>query len=271
MKIAISNIAWNVEQDAAVAAILERQSMRAIEIAPTKIWPNPLDATPAEVRAYRNTWESRGMRIVAAQALLFGRSELTIFSDEATRRRTLDYLDGIVKVCADLGAEALVFGSPKNRLTNGQAAETVAAIAVDFFGALGDIASRHGTAVVMEANPREYGADFVTRAAEAVSLVKQVNKSGYRLHLDTACMTLSNDPVEEILAAGANWLHHFHVSEPFLAPIGTGNTDHERFARGLNAIGYDRWCSIEMKLVEPFDVRDLENAIEVAKRYYAFS
>ena len=48
---------------------------------------------------------------------------------------------------------------------------------------------------MMEANPPEYGADFVTRAAEAIELVKAVNHPGFRLHLDTGCMTLANDPV----------------------------------------------------------------------------
>ena len=211
------------------------------------------------------------MRIVAAQALLFGQPELTVFSHDAARRRTLAYLDGIIALCADLGAKALVFGSPKNRRSNGLAADVAEKIAVDFFGVLGEIASRRGTAVVLEANPPQYGADFVTDAAEAISLVKKVNNPGFRLHLDTGCMTLSDDPVDEVLTEGAAWLHHFHVSEPDLAPIGKGGADHEKYARSLKTVGYDRWCSLEMKMVEPFDVEDLEEAIKVAKSYYASS
>mgnify|MGYP001454059613 CR=1 FL=1 len=268
MNLAISNIAWPVEQDAAVAALLEREGVRAIEIAPTKLWPAPLEASAAEVSAYRRSWESRGMRIVAAQSLLFGQPDLTIFADEATRARTLSYLDAIVKLCADLGAEALVFGSPKNRRRDGLAADLAAPIAVDFFGRLGELATRHGTTVVMEANPPQYGADFVTRAAEALTLVEQVNCFGFQLHLDTACMTLAEDAVEEVITAGAARLHHFHVSEPNLAPIGHGGVDHALFARTLRSVGYDRWCSLEMRMVEPFAVADLEAAVRFAKRYY---
>jgi len=269
MKLALSNIAWPVEQDTDVAAMLLRHGVTEIEIAPTKIWPAPLEASPAEVSAYRRSWEDRGMRIVAAQALLFGQPELAIFRDEATRRRTLDYLDSIVHLCADLGAEALVFGSPKNRFVGGLDANEIERIAGEFFGALGDIAERHGTAVVMEANPPQYGADFVTRAAEAVELVRRVDRPGFRLHLDTACMTLADDRFDEVLAAGRGYLHHFHVSEPFLAPIGTGKVDHARFARALRACGYNRWCSIEMKMVEPFQVADLERAVAATKQYYS--
>ncbi len=271
MRLAISNIAWPVERDAAVAVVLERQGVREIEIAPTKIWPAPLEASQTEVTEYRKTWESRGMRIVAAQALLFGQPELTVFTHHAARRQTLAYLDGMIGLCADLGAEALVFGSPRNRRSNGLAADVVEKIAVDFFGVLGEIASRRGTAVVLEANPQQYGADFVTRAAEAISLVKKVNNSGFRLHLDTGCMTLSDDSVDEVLTEGAAWLHHFHVSEPYLAPVGKGGADHKKYARSLKTVGYDRWCSLEMKMVEPFNLEDLEEAIKLAKSYYGSS
>jgi D-psicose/D-tagatose/L-ribulose 3-epimerase len=54
--------------------------------------------------------------VFAAQALLFGRRDLTLFDDADTRQRTLDYLCIMVRVCARLGARALVFGSPKNAI-----------------------------------------------------------------------------------------------------------------------------------------------------------
>ena len=117
MKIAVSNIAWPVEQDAQIADALAACGVRGIEIAPTKIWPKPLEATESEIGAYRRWWSDRGISIVAAQALLFGRPDLTIFENEATRRLTRDHLEGIIRLCARLGAEALVFGSPDRKST----------------------------------------------------------------------------------------------------------------------------------------------------------
>lgn len=269
MNLAISNIAWPLEQDAAVAELLARHDVRGIEIAPTKIWPAPLEGTVEQAHAFRQTWEDRGFQIIAAQSLLFGQPDLTLFTDEATRCHTLEYLDRVTSLCAALGADALVFGSPKNRRTNGQPPDVIQPLAVDFFTRLAEIAARHKTAIVLEANPPQYGADFVTRASEALALVQQVNHPGLRLHLDTACMTLAEDPVEDLFTAGAPWLHHFHISEPNLAPIGQGNVDHARFARAVRSIGYDSWHSIEMKMVEPFELATLEQAILVARQHYA--
>jgi sugar phosphate isomerase/epimerase len=270
MRLAVSNIAWPREQDAAVADVLRELGVTAIEVAPTKVWPQPLDATDAEIDAYRRFWNDRGFEIVAAQALLFGRPELTIFDSPATRAKTLDYLGGIVKLCARLGAGALVFGSPKNRRVGNGSPHQARLVAAEFFTNLGAIAATAGTAVVMEANPPEYGADFVTRAAEAVELVKAVNHLGFRLHLDTGCMTLANDPIGATFDAGFPLTGHFHVSEPNLDPPGTsGRVDHPAFAAELKRRGYSHWMSLEMREPKPFAPGGLADAVRWVKRVYA--
>src|SRR4051812_46579534 len=113
MRLAISNIAWPSGDDAVVAPLLVEHGAEGVELAPTKVWPRPLEASAAEVRAYRAWWERRGLRLVALQALLFGRPDLTLFGDPATRRRTVDYLKGMISLAAALGAGPLVFGAPR--------------------------------------------------------------------------------------------------------------------------------------------------------------
>ena len=268
MKLAISNIAWPLSADAAVADALGELGVRGIEIAPTKVWPSPLEASDAALDAYRRFWEARGISIIAAQALLFGHPELTLFEDAATRERTFTYLAGIVRVCARLGAKALVFGSPKNRRIGSRAVMDVTPEAIDFFGRLAAVAASHETCVVLEANPPEYGADFITDAGQAAGLVMTVNHPGFRLHLDSACMTLAGDDPREVIPAAAPLLAHFHASEPQLAALGTGGIDHARFAAPLAAIDYRGWVSIEMRQPEPFDVTQIERAVRLAQGVY---
>lgn len=110
MKLAVSNIAWPVERDADVAALLTAMQVQGIEVAPTKIWPDPLAVTDAALDAYRKSWNDRGIEIVAAQALLFGKPELTLFDDSNIRTKTSAYLRKIIRLCGRLGCGALVFG-----------------------------------------------------------------------------------------------------------------------------------------------------------------
>jgi sugar phosphate isomerase/epimerase len=162
-----------------------------------------------------------------------------------------------------------VFGSPKNRRRGGRDSGEVWRVAVEFFGELAETAAAEGTAVVIEANPPEYGADFVTRAAEAMALVQAVNHPGLRLHLDTACMALAGDPVAETIADGSPLLRHFHASESFLAPLGEGDSDHATAGVELRRRGYAHWVSVEMKEAEPFTLDGLRRAIRHARRHYA--
>lgn len=269
MRLAVSNIAWPREQDTAVADLLREYGIAGIEIAPTKVWGNPIAARDDAIDSYRDWWESRGIRIVAAQSLLFGRPELTLFDSREVRQHTFNHLSAIIRVCARAGAESLVFGSPKNRRVGNVPRAQAWDIAVGFFRGLAAVAESHGTAIVMEANPREYGADFVTTAAEAVELVNAVDHPGFRLHLDTACMTLAGDPITKTFDAAFPLLRHFHASEPNLAaPGGSGRVDHRSFAAQLATRGYAGWVSLEMREPEPFTLDGLAGALRWLKRCY---
>lgn len=270
MKFAVSNIAWPRDQDEAVSRVFNEHGVAGIEIAPTKLWPQPLQASDSDIDAVRRFWADRGIAIVAAQALLFGKPELAIFESAATRTATLEYLGGIVQVCARLGAGALVFGSPKNRRIGSLPHEEAMRIAVEFFTRLGETAANAGTCIVMEANPPVYGADFGTRAADAIELVERVNHPGFRLHLDTGCMTLAGDLIAETLAGGRKWMKHFHVSEPNLDPPGTsGKVDHAAFAAALR--DYTGWISLEMREVQPFDLAAFAQSVRWLKSNYSQS
>lgn len=255
MKLAVSNIAWPADQDAAVGRVLTDLGVTGIEVAPTKAFPDPPAATDAEIDAYRRAWEDRGLPIVAAQALLFGRPDLTIFESAETRQKTLDYLRHVVRLCGRLGAGALVFGSPKNRRVGSLRRDEAHRIATEFFRELADVAWDANPTIVLEANPPEYGADWITTTADAAAFVRELGHPACGLHLDTACMVLAGDAPGPTLAATLRGVCHFHASEPGLAPFGSsGRVDHAAYAAELAARGYDLWVSLEMRQAEPFDL-----------------
>jgi sugar phosphate isomerase/epimerase len=269
VRLAVSNIAWPKEQDAAVADVLVQHGVAGIEVAPTKLFADPLAATDSEIEAVKRFWADRGIAIVAAQALLFGKPHLTLFDSVEVRAATFTHLAGIARFCAKLSAEALVFGSPKNRRISALPKSDADRIAIGFFTRLADVAQAVGTCIVMEANPPVYGADWVTTAAEAIALVEAVNHPGFRLHLDTGCMTLAGDSIAETFARGGHLVKHFHVSEPNLAAPGTsGPVDHAAFAAALRELNYDGWVSLEMRETQPFELAAFAESVGWLARTY---
>jgi D-psicose/D-tagatose/L-ribulose 3-epimerase len=246
MKLAMSAIAWEPPDDDAAARILREHGFDGVELAPGKIFSRPDTASDAEAAACRAAWERRGLKIVALQALLFGRPDLTVFGE--SRDAALEYLSGLVRLGARLGAGALVFGSPRNRARGSLPMAQAWPRAVEFFRRLGDLAAEAGTCLCIEPNPPRYGADFVVDSGEALRLVDEVASPGFALHLDAACARLAGEDFPARLRAGAHVLRHVHLSEPDLAPVHSGGTvDLSGIAFALREISYAGFVSVEMK------------------------
>lgn len=268
MRLAASNIAWSAADDLAVARTMASLGFEGLEVAPTLVWPSPLATTPSERLAFRRAWEARGLPVVAMQALVFGRPDLVLFGDAGAREALAAHLRGMIDLAADLGAHALVFGSPRNRARGTLALEEAFEVAAPFFAALGDHAAARGTALCIEAIPPEYGCDFVTTAADAAALVARGGSSGFRLHLDAGGMQLTGDALASIARFGGD-AAHFHVSEPGLAPVGSSATDHAALAGALRGSGYAGWASVEMRAPEGLCTLELlERALAHAAATY---
>jgi sugar phosphate isomerase/epimerase len=247
VKLAISNLAWDHDEDAAIAQLMRQRGVGGVELAPTKVFPAPLNVAPEAPAAFAHFWEGYGIRVVALQSLLFGQPQLRIFAEPEARRQALNYLAGMIELGARLGARALIFGSPAARRIGDLDRRDAWPIAVEFFAGLGEIALRYNTCLCIEPNPPEYGCDFIRTAAEGRELVKAVNHPGFRLHLDAGALTLNGEDPEVEIQASIEWLAHFHASEPHLQPLGQGSANHTRIARALRAAGYGGWVSVEMR------------------------
>lgn len=248
MRLAISNIAWNVSQDPHVADVLKSLEVEGIEVAPTKVWPRPLDVTEAEIASYRKLWTDRGIRIVALQSLLFGLPDLLLFGSASQYDEFREHLKGMIRLGWRLGASILVFGSPKNRWRGTLGSEMAFDLAVPRFRELGDYAAQYGSCLCIEPNPPQYGCDFVTNSEQGAELVKAVGSPGFGLHLDLACMQLVREDIGRQVARLAREIRHFHISAENLGPVGEKQiADCTGIFGILQGNGSSAWLSIEMR------------------------
>ena len=239
MEIAISHIAWSPEEEIKMAKLLPSLGVKAVEIAPGRIAPT--------IDSFKALWEENGVKISAMQALLFGRDDLVMFDSSEKRRRMLEYLSEIVEKAEEIGATRLVFGSPKNRRRGEKSRESVLPIAVGFFSSLADIANKHGVTICLEANPKEYGGDFILTTQEAAELVKTVNNEGFKLHLDTGGIVINNEDCQSLVCEHSEIIKHVHISAPFLKPIYEEKIPLHELISSLRKVNYQGFLSIEMK------------------------
>lgn len=233
MRVAISNIAWDVAEDEAVAALLARHGVDAIDVAPGKYFPEPARAAPEEMARVKAWWRDRGIEITGMQALLFGSTGLNLFGTAESQDAMLRHLDAVCRIGAGLGARRLVFGSPRNRDRTGLGDAEALEIAVAYFRRLGDCAASRGVTVCLEPNPARYGANFMTTTAETANVVRRVDHPAIRMQLDTGSIAIDGDDPMAVLESHASLIGHVHASEPDLVPLGDGGTDHARAAEAL--------------------------------------
>jgi sugar phosphate isomerase/epimerase len=269
MRLAISNIAWDVVEDENVAALLKRYGVDAIDVAPGKYFPDPVAATSRQIADVRDAWTARGIDITGMQALLFGTQGLNLFGCAASQASMLQHLNEVCRIGSGLGATRLVFGSPKNRDRKGLDDWEAQGIAVPFFRALGAIAEDHGVTFCLEPNPECYGANFMTTSPVTAQIVRKVDHPSILMQLDTGSLTINGEDPYNVLKDDADLIGHIHASERDLLPLGDGDTDHVAMAAAINRHLPDLLVSIEMLPTRNESHLDtIERALNVAIQHY---
>jgi len=269
MRLAVSNIAWDVSEDQTVAQLLSRYRVDAIDIAPGKYFPEPHKANKEQIAKVRDWWKKRGIDITGMQALLFGTTGLNVFGSAEAQKSLLDHLSEICRIGMELGATRLVFGSPKNRDRSGLADSEAMDIATLFFRQLGDIAQQYGVVINLEPNPSCYGANFMTTSSETDLVVRTINHPAIRMQFDTGALTINEESAEAVLAQSASLIGHVHASEPNLVPLGDGGTNHSAAYGALQKYLPNHLVTIEMVATsDEAHPLSIERALSAAVKHY---
>ena len=269
MRLAISNIAWDISEDASVADLLGKFGVDAVDVAPGKYFPDPASAKDEDIAKVRRWWADHGIEITGMQALLFGTTGLNVFGESKSQEAMLEHLRAVCRIGAGLGATRLVFGSPKNRDRSGLSDAQALEQAVSFFRRVGNTAQEHGVIVCLEPNPTRYGANFMTTSSETAHVVAAVGHEAIRMQFDTGALTINGESPESVLECSPRLIGHVHASEPDLVPLGDGGTDHQLMHRALSQHLPEHLVSIEMVATkEEPHLQSIERALVCAVGCY---
>lgn len=217
-----------------------------LELAPFTLGERPLELTPRERAEIRTTISAAGLEVVGLHWLLARTKGLHLTTaDGATRKRTLEYLQGLADLCADLGGTVLVFGSPQQRsLEPGTTHAEAEARAIELFRQLTPKLAERGVVLGLEPlGPEE--TSFMQTAESAVRLIEAVGSATVRLHLDVKAMSTEQRGYDELIRRFAPWLVHFHANDPNRLGPGMGAVDYRTFWGELER-SYRGWLSVEV-------------------------
>lgn len=269
MRLSISNIAWNTEEDLAVTRLLHEFKVDAIDVAPGKYFPNPAEAKDEEIAKVKAWWKNNGIDIIGMQSLLFGTTGLNLFGSPDIQKAMWDHLRAVCRIGAGLGAKNLVFGSPKNRDRVGFNDDQTINVATSFFYELGEIAHSWGVTICLEPNPVCYGSNFMTTTLETAKVVKKIAHPSVQMQLDTGALTINNENIEDLLLEISPLIGHIHASEPNLVPLGDGSADHQLLGKLIDNYLSQHAVTIEMLgKKDKSNIDTIQRALSIATQCY---
>ncbi len=252
MKYAICNelyVDWRFDEAFAHAAAL---GYTGVEIAPFTVDSNVFEISADRRKQIRETAEANGLEVIGLHWLLARTQGLHLTSRDAeVRRRTVQYLCELARLCRDLGGSVMVFGSPPQRnLRDGVTEQQGFEYAVEVFKSTSSTLEECGVTLALEPLGPEEG-NFMLTAESAIAIAQAVDSPNVKLHLDVKAMSTESKPIPEIIRNSKDWLVHFHANDPNRRGPGMGEVDFVPIFAALKEVGYDGWVSVEVFDYEP--------------------
>lgn len=223
-----------------------------LEVAPFTLDDQPQLLGANARSAIRRAAADAGIAISGLHWLLVKPAGLSITSnDQAVRARTIEVMRRLIDLCADLGGQVLVHGSPaQRRLPEGKDADAARQRGRDAFAAIAEDAARAKVIYCIEAlAPPD--ANFINRVAEAAEIVTHIANPHLRTMIDCSAASLAEkEPLAGLIDRWmpSGLIAHIQFNDPNRRGPGQGAVSFTPVLAALRRHLYTGWGA-----VEPFD------------------
>ena len=247
MKFAICNETYRGVDFEEVCADVAACGFDAIEVALNEIAKDPRTLTEQDAERLGAVAHRQGLQVVGLHWLLAapGGMHLTT-DDEIVWSRTVRYLQHLARLCAKMGGQVLVLGSPKQReVLPGQTYDQALDRAVAACRAVAETAGELGLTLALEPLSPAL-TNFMNSAAEARRVIEAVAHPACRLHLDVFAMGSEDEPIPAIIREHGDLLAHFHANAPDMRGPGSGGLHYHPIVQALRDVDYQGYVSVEV-------------------------
>ena len=249
--------------------IIGNAGYRGVEIAAfTLVKEGVQEIGPARRKEMVTTMKHAGIECVGLHWLLAPPPKGLHFTtpDVAVRQKTIAYFNELIDFCGDLGGEAMIFGSPKQRNTQGVPVEEAKKYFAEGLAGVADHAQRCGIKILIEPLGHRT-TDVVNTLAEALELAEQVDHPAIQIMFDFNNTVDEIEPFDTLLRKYYQHIHHVHVQEQGGKHLGMGTAvnDYVKAFQVLKDMKYREWVSLEVFDFSPGGKRIAEESIKILR------
>ena len=220
-----------------------------LEVAPFTVTDEPAAMTDQAARDLARIAAGHGLVITGLHWLLVKPAGLSITSpDAAVHANTIAFMRRLCELCAAMGGNYLVHGSPKQRMiADGETKDVALARATAAFAAAGEAArSNNVTYCIEPLSPDQ--TPLINTVAEAATIVQAVNNPHLRTMIDTSSAGLAEtesipDLINRWLPTGL--IGHVQVNDPNRRGPGQGEMKFGSILKALSTNGFSGFVAVE--------------------------
>ena len=211
MKFSLCNEVLQPLPFAEQCALAAKLGYDALEVAPFTLAEDPMRITDAQAMQFERIAQDHGLHISGLHWLLVAPAGLSIVSDDQrVRDNTVSVMRRLVELCAIMGGQYLVHGSPRQRsVPPGTPREAALERARDCFAEAAVAARDLGIVYCIE--PLAPGeTDLINTVAEAAAIVDELASPGLKTMID--CSAAGQAEAQSVEALMARWIPSGHVA-----------------------------------------------------------
>jgi sugar phosphate isomerase/epimerase len=253
MKLAVSNLAWDIQDNQKVFNSLNKLNINNVEGVLSKIdsWEN---LTEEKIQSYSELLKSNNLGINSLQSLFFN----VECDDISNVEIILNHFQRLINYSKILSVNVLVFGTPYLR----KKIDGWENYLIEIFTKLDEMLDGTGIYVLIEPNSKIYGGEFFHNLSEITDFILTNALKNIKTMIDTHNLLLEgDDPILEI-EKYYSLINHIHISEEKLKPI-ENYTFHITFSNKIKSMGYDKTVTYELNKCD-----NLQDTLEVFTSLY---
>jgi D-psicose/D-tagatose/L-ribulose 3-epimerase len=248
---------------------IKKAGWQGIEIAPFTLQTDATTLPAGRRRETRDIIVSEGLEFVGLHWLTVGPTGLHVTTpDESVRRRSWDYVRGLVDLCADLRADdraggVMVFGSPNQRkTTGGLTSEQAKNNYIEGVRSIAGHLESRGVTLCVEALPLAQ-CDVILTLDEAAEVVRAIGSPAVQTMFDSHNAIDETEPHAALVRRHWDLIRHIHVNElDGSYPRAGGGYDFKPVLQVAKDRNFSGWVSMEVFDFTPGSARIVNDSIQ---------
>jgi D-psicose/D-tagatose/L-ribulose 3-epimerase len=242
LKYGVHSLLWAERFDTDPERVIKK--VKALGFDGIEIFVNPEQIGTFDRKRVKQALQREQMKCLGSTTLDL-KTDLTS-SDEATRKRGVNYLKDAAEMFSEFGANLLagVVYAAWGKITGRGRTEEEWDHAAQSLKEACRLMKAYNVTLGLEPVNR-FETYFLNTAEDAVKLVKAVDEPNVKVHLDTFHMNIEEKNYYDPIVQTGELLGHVHCCENDRGMAGTGSVNWDEVFRGLAKVGYDKWITLE--------------------------